>query len=97
MDIEFKSLTNKSQRIVIKTLNNTDKMEEANKIADQLEDEIAKKGYGLTYTQIVGLSELTAMKVRENVPMYTGNLNPKWKLWDDVIALLKGRDVESET
>lgn len=77
--------------MVIKTLNNTDKMEEANKIADQLETKITEVGCGLTYYEIVKLSKVMAMKVRENIPMYTGNLNLKWKLWDDVICLLNGR------
>jgi hypothetical protein len=61
------------------------------KIADQLENEIAKAGCGLTYYEVVKLSIVMAEKVKENIPMYTGNLNPKWKLWDDVVTLLKER------
>tara|TARA_B110000908_G_C10000157_1_gene333763 strand:- start:386 stop:589 length:204 start_codon:yes stop_codon:yes gene_type:complete len=66
-------------------------MEEAEKIADQLETEITEAGCGLTYYEIVKLSNVMARKVREKIPMCTGSLNPKWKLWDDVIALLNGR------
>lgn len=25
-----------------------------------------------------------AKEVQENIPMYTGNLNPLWKFWEDV-------------
>lgn len=27
-------------------------------------------------------------EIIENIPMYTGNLNPKWKYWDDVRTAL---------
>ena len=46
---------------------------------------------GLTYIEFAKIAEFTAMKIREQISMYTGNLNPKWKLYDDVVALLKDR------
>ncbi|AEL24042.1 hypothetical protein [Cyclobacterium marinum] len=60
-------------------------------IADQLETEISDMDLGLTYIEIAKMSEFTALKIREQIPMYTGNINPKWKLYDNVVALLKGR------
>lgn len=60
-------------------------------VADQLENEISDMDLGLTYTEIAKTAEFTAMKIREQIPMYTGNINPKWKLYDNVVALLKGR------
>ena len=66
-------------------------MKTSDEIADQLEKEITDAGCGLTYYEIVKLSIVTAKTVLENVPMYTGDLNPKWKLWDSVITELKSR------
>jgi len=66
-------------------------LEKAIVIADQLETEIRNMHLGLSYIQIAKTAEFTAMKIHEQIPMYTGNLNPKWKLYDNVVALLKGR------
>jgi hypothetical protein len=30
------------------------------------------------------IAKTIAETVRDNIPMYTGNLNHKWKFWDDV-------------
>jgi hypothetical protein len=30
-----------------------------------------------------------AETTRDNLPMYTGELNPKWKFWDDVVSEIK--------
>jgi len=27
---------------------------------------------------------ILAQEVQDNTPMYTGNLNPNWKFWEDV-------------
>ncbi len=69
----------------------TKEFKEAIEIADKLESEICDMDLGLTYTEIAKTAEFTAMKIREQIPMYTENLNPKWKMYDDVIAILKGR------
>ena len=69
----------------------TKQFKEAIKVADKLEDKIAAMHLSLGYVMIAKLAEFTAMEIRKQIPMYIGNLNPKWKLYDDVIALLKGR------
>ena len=66
-------------------------MKTAEEIANQLEDEIAGQGCSLTYDDIVKLSIVTAKKVLDNIAMYTGSLNPKWTLWDNIITELKSR------
>ena len=60
-------------------------------IADQLETEISDMDLGLTYIEITKTAEFAAMKIREQIPMYTGNINPKWRIYDNVVALLKAR------
>ena len=34
------------------------------------------------------LSQITVENVIDNIPMYTGTLNPKWEHWNDVRAVL---------
>ncbi|MGD1319546.1 hypothetical protein [Chryseobacterium sp. 2R14A] len=31
------------------------------------------------------LALMMAIEVLKQIPMYEGNLNPKWKFWDDVV------------
>ena len=60
-------------------------------IADKLEYDITKINPSLSYLSITKLAEFTAMTIRQEIPMYNGNLNPKWKIYDDVVAIIKGR------
>jgi len=71
----------------------TDKeFKEAKKVADELEDKIAAMHFSLEYVQIAKLAEFAATEIRTQIPMYIGNLkNPKWKLYNYVVALLKDR------
>jgi hypothetical protein len=72
----------------------TEKIEYSNKIqtiVNSLEDKVVKLQHKLTYDQILDTAIVIAEVVRENTPMYTGNLNPVWKAWDDVIEQLKTR------
>ena len=70
----------------------TDKeFKEAKKVADELEDKIAAMHFSLEYVQIAKLAEFAATEIRTQIPMYIGNLNPKWKLYNYVVALLIGR------
>jgi len=70
----------------------TDKeFKEAEKVADELEDKIAAMHFSLEYVQIAKLAEFAATEIRTQIPMYIGNLNPKWKLYNYVVALLIGR------
>ena len=34
--------------------------------------------------QAKGCALITVNEILANTPMYTGNLNPKWKFWNDV-------------
>ena len=69
----------------------TEDFKKAINIADDLETSIADMDIGLEYIEIVKIAEFAAIKIREQIPMYTGNLNPKWKIYDNVVAVLKGR------
>ena len=64
---------------------------EVQKNADKLEDLVAKLNYSLTYDKIVNVAILIAEQVKESHPMYIGNLNPKWALWNDTIVELNNR------
>lgn len=35
-----------------------------------------------------------ALIVRDQIPMYTGELNPKWKFWDDVVNIIGNQPAE---
>ena len=72
---------------VLTNIGNTEPIDNA----DQLENKIAKLQCQLTYEEIVEVALMTAEEVKSNVPMYDGELNPKWKLWDDTIKALKTR------
>ena len=61
------------------------------KNADELENKIAKLGFGLTYDEIVKVAIVIAEEVKETHPMYIGVLNPKWALWNDTIVELNNR------
>jgi|TARA_R110001592_G_scaffold255196_6_gene518731 hypothetical protein len=38
------------------------------------------------YTYDVFCALKVAETTRDNLPMYTGELNPKWKFWNDVVS-----------
>ena len=61
------------------------------KNADELENKISKLNCGLTYEEIVKVAIMMAEQIKESHPMYTGNLNPKWALWNDTIVELNNR------
>ncbi len=69
----------------------TEDFKKAVEIADQLENEINLLGVASDYIGVCTMAQFTAMAIRKQIPMYTGNLNPKWKIYDDVVAIIKGR------
>jgi hypothetical protein len=66
---------------------------EAQRIADEIENGIIKMDLSekINYSDVLKLSEYTIEKVIKEIPRYTGNLNPKWKKYDLVREILKGR------
>ena len=66
-------------------------IDEAKVIADNLEEEVAALHFKLSYPQIAKIALLTAKKIKEQIPMYQGNLNPKWTTYDFVCSLLNER------
>lgn len=46
---------------------------------------------GTDYGIILKVAIYAADRMKSVIPMYTGNLNPKWKLYDTVIFILNGR------
>lgn len=69
----------------------TEQFKKAIIITDNLEAKIIDMKIVNEYVSICKLAEFTAMEIREQIPMYTGNINPKWKIYDDVVAIIKGR------
>lgn len=67
----------------------------AKEIADQLESDmqmiICERTSESTYNTICKLALVAAKQVRKEIPMYTGNLNPKWAIYNFVVELLEGR------
>lgn len=43
------------------------------------------------YDTILKVARFASDRIRSVIPMYTGNLNPKWKLYDTVFVILNGR------
>ena len=71
------------------------------KILEKIPEEKAKeliKKFGLKFPmaspdnfickQAKECALIATNEVIDNIPMYTGNLNPKWKFWDDVRTVL---------
>jgi len=70
----------------------SDVYQEAVKVADGIERQVTIVMPDNTdYDTIVKVSIFTADRMKSVIPMYTGNINPKWKLYDTVIEVLKGR------
>lgn len=63
----------------------------ASENANQLESKITKLNCGLTYEEIVKIAIMTANEVKKNTPMYIGDINPKWQLWDNTLKELNMR------
>jgi len=60
-------------------------------IANSIEDDIASMHMKLSYLQIVKLALLIAKKILAEIPMYTGELNPKWAIYNFTVELLNSR------
>lgn len=60
-------------------------------IADRLFQSIAMMDILEDTRDIYKMAKFTAIKIRDEIPMYTGNINPKWKIYDDVVALLNDK------
>jgi len=60
-------------------------------IADSIEEQIKIIDSELNYKRVLRLSLYTADCMKSITPMYIGNLNPRWKQYDTVIEILKGR------
>lgn len=64
--------------------------------ANELENKVLSLGISLTYKELLKTAKMTAEEIKSHTPMYTGNLNPKWKHYDTVIEILNGRINERE-
>lgn len=60
-------------------------------IADGIEEQIKIVDSELSYPRVIKLAIYTADRMKSVIPMYTGNINPKWRQYDTVIEVLKGR------
>lgn len=59
--------------------------------ANRLENVIASKNMGHSIEEIIELATLVANEVKDATPMYQGNLNPVWDLWNETIKELESR------
>ena len=69
----------------------TEQFEKAIQRADDLETKVIYMKVAKDYTDVCKITEFAAMAIRQEIPMYTGNINPKWQIYDDVVAIIKGR------
>ena len=53
--------------------------------SNKIEDQIASKGFGLTYNEITKLGKFISEQIKDNIPMHLGKINSKWIFWQDVI------------
>lgn len=60
-------------------------------IANELENDLRNCELEIDYKTILKISLFTARKIKAEIPMYTGNLNPKWALYDNVVSVIVGR------
>jgi len=66
--------------------------QDAIKVADEIEEQVRiVMPTGTSYDIILKISQYTADRMKSVIPMYTGNLNPKWELYDKVFVILNGR------
>lgn len=63
-------------------------VEEANSIEEQVKIVMPE---GTDYDTILKVAKFASDRMRSVLPLYTGNLNPKWKLYDTVFVILNGR------
>jgi hypothetical protein len=80
-----------SKIAVITCFKISDEFQKAIDLANELEQDIINCKLGVKYKTILKISLMTARKIKEQIPMYTGKLNPKWKLYNDVVSVIIGR------
>ena len=61
------------------------------KIVEDLMNTIYNIDPTLSVEKAIEFAIFTCMEVRNVIPMYTGNLNPKWELWENVRLELQKR------
>ena len=66
-------------------------LEVCKSIADDLERQFGNLDLPLEYIDIVKVSLVAAKAIQKQIPMYVGNLNPKWANYELTIKLLEGR------
>lgn len=65
---------------------------EAVEVANGIEEQVRiVMSDGTDYDTILKVARYVADRMKSVIPMYTGNLNPKWKLYDTVFIILNGR------
>lgn len=65
---------------------------EAVEVANGIEEQVRiVMPDGTDYDTILKVARYTVDRMKSVIPMYTGNLNPKWKLYDTVFIILNGR------
>lgn len=64
---------------------------QAQEIADGIVEQIKIVDSELSEKTVLKLAIYTAERMRSVIPMYTGNINPKWKIYDRVTGILAER------
>ena len=52
-------------------------------IIDRIFNSIDNIAPNLGLSKRIEMALMTVLEVRSQIPMYTGELNPKWKKWED--------------
>jgi len=64
-------------------------MENAEEIASGIVEQLSSVDSTLSHKQLITISIYVADIMKTIVSMYTGNINPQWKLYCDVVEILK--------
>lgn len=64
---------------------------EAVLLADTLEKEAWVSLEKFNYVENLKIALKVAERIKDVIPMYIGELNPKWKIYDEAIKILKRR------
>jgi hypothetical protein len=82
---------------MVKAKTETPVQHEAIKVANEIEEQVRiVMPSGTDHDTILKVARYTADRMKSVIPMYTGNLNPKWKLYDTVFSILNDRLSEGD-
>jgi hypothetical protein len=70
------------------------KIEDVDEIVNNMINNIENIVPSINDKQILEMALYITFEVRNAIPMYIGNLNPKWELWEDVRLNIQNRQIQ---